>query len=347
MVPHVGTILQSVRRTLDRLLPFTRPDTPLVQDVLHSVVLAVIIYLAPRILERQLERNVQREREGIPASRDEGAVVENEVIDAGQLHEGSDAEAEGHEDLEDDDDDDDNVQNHNHHQTDADADDDDDAAAVPQPPAHPEPPNAPIINPRTRNVGKKKARSLARKDQNRAYHEFMRQQGDAQRARDREIEAELEAELFEEKRRRALVEQELEEKHRLEREAKRDEERRRREADAARRQKAVSLVRSALESPGFVNTTDITRAVGGADIDSAWVERLVRAEGILGLTADDTLTTVTSTGYIIRITNADMQEAYQRAYANSAASADGKVSFEALGEVLEKDVVRRKGGAKE
>ncbi|KAI9863422.1 MAG: hypothetical protein M1813_003864 [Trichoglossum hirsutum] len=340
MEPHVKPILQGIQRMLDRLLPFTRPGTPLVQDVLHSIVLASIIYFAPRILERQLEQNTRRE--GIPASQDEGVVLENEVTDAGQRHEGSDTEAEGHEDLEDDDD------FQNHHQIDADIDD----TAVPQPPAHPQQPNT-SVNPRTRNVGKKKARSLARKDQNRAYHEFMRQQGEAQRARDREIEASLEVELFEEKRRRALLEQELEEKRRIEREAKREEERRRREADVARRQKAISLVHSALESSGYVKITDITKAIGG-DIDSAWVERLIRAEGILGLTTtdtdnetNDTLTTITSTGYIVRITNANMQEAYQRAYANSAESADGKVSFEALGMVLEEDVVRRKRGEKE
>jgi hypothetical protein len=338
LVRSVSQIIRHIQHILNRLLPFATPDTPLIQDILHSVVLVAAIYFAPRILERQLERGVHRE--GIPPSPDEGALLGNEVIDAGERHEGNGAEAEGPEDLEDHE----NFQNH--HPPEA-----VDEAANPPLQWPQDPPQQPTthINPRARNIGKKKAKSLARKDQNRAYHEFMRQQGEAQRARDREIEAALEAELFEEKRRRALLEQELEEKHRIEREAKREEERCRREEDIARRKKTIEVVRAELEASGFIKVTDVIKAVGG-DIDSAWIERLIRAEGILGListsspTANqtpDSLTFITSTGYIVRITNANMQEAYQRAYITSAAASDGKAGFSELGQILEDHVMRK------
>src|SRR5579862_1304171 len=342
MEPVVKSVSRSIRlvqHALNRLLPFTSPDTPLIQDILHSIVLATAIYFVPRILERQLER-VQRE--GVPASPDEGALLGNEVIDAGERYEGNGAEAEGAEDL-----DPENFQGfQNHHPPEAVGDAANPLLQWPQDP--PQQPTAPI-NARARNIGKKKAKSLARRDQNRAYHEFMRQQGEAQRARDREIEASLEAELFEEKRRRALLEQELEEKHRIEREAKREEERCRREEDIARRKKTIEVVQAELEASSFIKVADVIKAVGG-DIDSAWIERLIRAEGLLGLastsnpTANETpesLTFVTSTGYIVRITNANMQEAYQRAYITSAVS-DGKVGFSELGRILEDEVVRKR-----
>ncbi|KAI9783048.1 MAG: hypothetical protein M1839_004217 [Geoglossum umbratile] len=342
LLRSISQSIQHIQRILNRLLPFATPGTPLVQDILHSIVLASVIYFAPRILERQLERDVQTG--GIPSPQDEGEALGNEVIDAGQRHEGNGAEAEGPEDLEDHED----FQNHG--RLDANIDD---AANPPLqwPQDHPQEPTT-STTPRTRNVGKKKAKSLARRDQNRAYHEFMRQQGEAQRARDREIEASLEAELFEEKRRRALIEQELEEKRRIEREARREEERRRREEDILRREKAIEMVRAELQASGFIKITDVIKAVGG-DIDSAWVEHLIQAEEILGLTSTtsdptaDSLTFITSTGYITHITNANMQEAYQRAYITSAAS-DDKVGFSELGRILEDDIVRkRKEGRKE
>ncbi|KAI9766909.1 MAG: hypothetical protein M1840_006206 [Geoglossum simile] len=348
LLKSISQSVLHIQHILNRLLPFATPGTPLIQDILHSIVLASVIYYAPRILERQLERGVQGEE--TPAFHDEGAELGNEVIDAGQRHEGNGAEAEGPEDLEDHA----NLQNHLHPE----ANFDDAANPLLQRPQDPPQQPTTSINPRARNIGKKKARSLARKDQNRAYHEFMRQQGEAQRARDREIEASLEAELFEEKRRRALLEQELEEKRRIEREAKREEERCRREEDVARRKMTIEVVRAELEASGFIKVTDVIKAVGG-DIDSAWIERLIRAEGILGLTntsnttttneTPDSLTFITSAGYIVRITHANMQETYQRAYVTSAAS-DGKIGFSELGQILEDDIMRKqkeKEGKKE
>ncbi|KAH0543258.1 hypothetical protein FGG08_002422 [Glutinoglossum americanum] len=338
---------------LNRLLPFTRPGTPLIQDILHSVVLASIIYFAPRILEKQLERDTRRE--AIPP-QDKETVLENEVTGAEQRLEGSDAEAEGHQDLE-------GHEDIQYYPTDSDTADNAIDHANPPPQAHPQQPTdtadtatTDATAPRTRTIGKKKAKSLARKDQTRAYHEFQRQQGEAQRARDREIEASLAASLAEEKHRRALLEQDLQEKRRQERQSKRDQDRSRREQDAERKARAISLVHQGLRSHGYVRISELVKTVGGGGddgIDSTWVERLVRAEGMLGLQTSgssestDALTMLTSTGYIVLVTNTDLQEAYQRALNLPSGSDDGKVSYEAVGRVLEEGLLERgtgKGG---
>jgi len=88
-----------------------------------------------------------------------------------------------------------------------------------------------------RVVGAKKAKSLARRDQRRSYNEFMRQQGNLQRARERrleEVEREEQRGVREERER---VEREIEERKERERRERREREEgeRRREVEDVRR----------------------------------------------------------------------------------------------------------------
>lgn len=131
--------------------------------------------------------------------------------------------------------------------------------------------------PRTRTVGAKKARSLARRDQRRAYYEFLQSQ-QSERARAAAATAEEEEErLFEEKRRRALVEEEIA--------AKREKERLERiEADRVReeeRRRDVGRVKGVVTGGGRKawRVQELAEMVGR---DEGWVREVLRVEGLVG-----------------------------------------------------------------
>ncbi|KAI9810089.1 MAG: hypothetical protein M1827_006700 [Pycnora praestabilis] len=334
--------LWSIQDAVNRLLPFTTPGTPLAQDIFHTLFLCSILYFAPSFFERQLAKQDGEawEAQAEVDDGDQAYVHGNEVDGDAEMPvaggEEDDMSANLDDDLEDDEEDEQDIN-------------------PPHPPLNPAAPPAqpalerPLPSYRSRDIGKKKAASIARRDQKRAYHEFQRQQGEAQRARDREIEAALEAELYEEKRRRAVLEMELEEKRRAEREQRREKERRSREEEVKRRKGAVEDVRRGVEERGWVDLAVVARGMGGG-ADREWVERLVRAEGMVGREVKDgVVTMVTGAGFVVRLTEEDLREVYQRAAMDGDGDRhghgheqDGYVSWEKLSALLEV-VVRRKG----
>ncbi|KAI9721756.1 MAG: hypothetical protein M1812_002091 [Candelaria pacifica] len=331
--------VSSIRYFINHLLPFTTPGTPLVQDILHTLVLCSVLYYAPTFLERRTAEYLEQQREGIPqerqtndASDDQEFVNGSPVEEPFPLDDFSDTENAIN-------DEDPRVAHEPEQQEPFPRDIDANFAG----PANP-PPNQ--TNLRTRDVGKKKAASIARREQKRAYHEFLRSEGDAQRARDREIETALEDELFEEKRRRALIDQELEEKKKAERDEKREKERKSREKELLRRKTIIDVVRKRLEDTGFVELDDVVREVGDG-IGAELVEKLVRAEGLLRQDiSDGAVTMITSAGFIVRLTVEDMREAYRRAAVvdeNDEVDDDEIVGWDTLSKSLEQVVRKKKG----
>ena len=329
------------------LLPFTRPGTPLLQDILHTVVLCTLLWYAPRILERRVEKHL---REGSRGPR------EPELIRGpGSISDGNGLQPPAIENATDDGDGD--VAEETANQAEADVAENEDITFVDQADdgvlemvpgiednvEHPQPNGAeihPSSNIAMRNVGKKKAKSLARKDQRRAYNEFMRSQGDAQRARDREVAAAYEQDVAAERLRRAAVEAELEQKLKLAKEKKKQEERIAWENDIARRKKAIAQVRQSMKDQSWADLKAIARDVGGG-ADAGWVEKLCRAEGIVQEDNQEVVTLVTELGFIVRVSQNDLREACDRATSQESTAGNKEVSWEELGEFLD-DVVRRK-----
>lgn len=316
---------------LNRLLPFATPGTPLIQDLLHLGVICAALYFAPQIQEwvnrsgtaapgsGQVDRPHAHESEVTGELNGEAAVPQGEPEANGFLHDGE-------EDNDDDVDDEAEMAegpDHQHHRQ-----GDNDFLNDAQPgPAHD------MDIPNERNVGAKKAKSLAKKDQRRAYNEFMRSQGEAQRAKDAEGAAEREAVLAAEKQRRLAAEAALETKKAKEREQKREAERREREEEFRRRDTAVSLVRDALEERQMCDLFKVAEQVGG-DVDDEWVERVLNASGLLG-TKGNVLTMITSTGWAIRVSGTDVNRLYGQAVHSELGDSDGFVSFEKLAEALQ------------
>lgn len=304
---------------LNRLLPFATPGTPLLQDLIHLAAVCLVLYYAPQIQEI-LQR--QRHDAGPAHQRIDGDAAEPED------------EAAGHEILENQPDDQDVL-------------DDIQADAAP---AHHEPADAvqevenevpegqpgPARAPNTaanRNIGAKKAKSLARRDQRRAYHEFMRSQGDAQRARDAEGAAEREAALNAEKERRRAATAALDIQKAKERDERKAKEERDRRDEIKRRELAVSIVRDELNARNMCDPFRVAEQVGG-DVDDEWVERLLNTAGVLGKKGD-TMTMVTSMGWVVRVTEQQMTNLYISAAQNGIGSGDGRIDIEDLGAMLE------------
>ena len=333
--------------SLNVLLPFTRPGTPLLQDVLHTAVLCTLLWYAPRILERHVEKHLIERLRG---PRELEPVRGSEPIGDGNGQQSPAVENTTY-------DEDGDVAEETANQTEADAAEHENVMFDEQAgDGSPEmvlgiednvehrQPNGAEIHPSTnvamRNVGKKKAKSLARKDQRRAYNEFMRSQGDAQRARDREVAAAYEQEIAAERLRRAVVEAELEQKLRLAKEKKKQEERITWENDIARRKKAIEQVRRSMKAQSWADLKAVARDVGGG-ADAGWVEKLCRAEGILQEDNREVATLVTGLGFIVRVSQNDLREACDRATSREPTAEKKEVSWEELGEFLD-DVIRRK-----
>ncbi|KAK8190503.1 hypothetical protein HDK77DRAFT_473904 [Phyllosticta capitalensis] len=340
--------LRAIQAVLNRLLPFTTPGTPLLQDLVHTACLVIFLYFAPQIFEargaRHAERYIATGAGGLDdhdnAVADPDALQDDflEAEDAADV-EAEDAAAEaavgaqhnpfnaGVEDG--DDDDDDHVAPQDQHAQAGPANANGNAAA------------AAAAARASRQVGAKKARSIARRDQRRAYHEFMRAQGEAQRARDAEGAEEREAEAFEEKRRRAVAEAQLEEKARREREERRERERRAREDELRVQREAVRVVREGLRERGAVRLEDVVERVGKrGEVGREWVERLLKAEGVVGRgrSEDVFLDMLTASGWVVRVGRAEMVAAWKRAAKSGAV----KITYTDLGEALEEVVL---GGA--
>lgn len=329
---------------LNRLLPFTRPGTPWLQDVLHTLVLCTILWFAPRILEKTSE-NYKQDDTNHPAEnrmRNGGRIV-----DSGALNDGLNDQIGGEHityigdtvavdaashsgDIEE-------MPQANGGQTII-----DDPGLDLANEAHERPSGIPGA----RNVGKKKAKSLARKDQRRAYHEFMRSQGDAQRARNHEIEAAQEQEVIQEKEQRAAIAAKLDRAHRAAREKRKEEEAKKWQDEIARRKDAVKQVRESMQSQSWADLGAVARRVGGG-VDTAWVEKICRAEGIMRETGHHkTVTMITKTGFMVQVGEDHMKEACRRAAEMKGnGKDDGTASWAQLGAALE-DVVRRQSNTK-
>lgn len=150
-----------------------------------------------------------------------------------------------------------------------------------QPQAPPQPPPS-RVHPKTRNIGPKKAASLARRDQRRAYNEFQRSQALSTAEATRNLEESLAESVFAEKRRRAVVEEEIaerREKERLDRLAREKEEDRRRNNDMCRLRDIIVLGLST--GRRVWRLSELTECVPGRA--EAWVMDALEREGLLGV----------------------------------------------------------------
>lgn len=319
-----------VQRGLNILLPFATPGTPLYQDLLHLAALCTALYYAP-----QIQAYIQEQRQSQSHNRAEDQPEHQVPHNEQQIPEQRQPEAINPprpfiEDAEEDEQEQPDAPFNDFAGPAGPPQDDDDGEPGPVNPR----PQAPPGSNNNRTVGAKKAKSLQRRDQRRAYHEFMRSQGEAQRARDAEGAEEREAQLAAERARRAAKEAEVETKRAKEREEKRLKEEKAREEEIQRRERAVQLAREELETRRVVDLEDVARRIDG-NVGREWVERLVRASGLLLESQGQTRIMITSNGWMVRVEREDMEALYREA-ATSAEETDGTVAYVGLGAKLEK-----------
>ena len=231
--------------------------------------------------------------------------------------------------------------------------------------AHPENPALPhqqgVQAPRV--VSTKKARSLARRDQRRAYNEFIRSQGDAARAAAAAEAARDEASAAQERTRRSAAVAAAEARLAEERKASKEAAQRSAAREEERTRKIVTIVKKGLDDYGLVDIRmDVIRYVDAIDVRK--VERIVRAAGIEGTKICDNgrkvLTMITRKGLVVRVDAELMREVYDvmAALSNGADShydgADdiddgaerrskaGKVTWENIGDILESKLHERR-----
>ena len=308
---------------LNRFLPFATPGTPLIQDLIHLGVLCTLLYFAPQIQTTLQSRYAQHQNAEPGRAADD---LPNHQLDQDRNHDrpNNNDDADGDEPNEEDDHDDPYAAPHaNGH-----------APEIPVEQFAGEGQAGPARQPQAgqRNIGAKKAKALARRDQRRAYNEFQRSQGEAQRARDAQGAAEREAVLAAERERRKATEAALEAKKAKEREAKKEAERRQREEDLRRRELVVALVKEGLADSRMVDLWKVARQVGD-DVDEEWVEKILKASGLIGH-KDDELTLITTTGWVARVSKDNMLRVYRRAMEDGIEAEDGAISYDQLGDLL-------------
>lgn len=326
---------------LNLLLPFTNPQTPLAQDLIHTVVLCGTLYFAPQIAEYYNPPNTTNTTttDNVQPTDDlDDTSTPDEPMDDIPIDEGFVLQP-----------------------------DTDEGEDVLPPPHAPTPPPGqarappPLVPPpaadaapwdnddagpanandrpqptrANRTIGTKKAKSLARRDQRRAYHEFHRSQAEQRRALEESGREAREAALATEKARRAEVEREIAERERADRERRKEEERKEQEEERERRERVISRVRSEVDEQGAVDLVDIAWTEGK---DRVWIERLVRASGMLAqMENQGEKVMITGDGWLVRIDAALMQKAYAEAIAFGEARS-GAVSFADFSGMLEKAV---------
>ncbi|KAH9869961.1 hypothetical protein J1614_006882 [Plenodomus biglobosus] len=340
----MGVLFSLPITLLNSLLPFTNPNTPLTQDLLHTAILCGTLYFAPQIAEWYNAQKSHDDRRNTPEDGTERIEPENGNP---VPEEEEEAPLDERLILRDDSDSDNDPpplaptpppdHQHNNFQPHiADANDDD---PVPDPNAPgPANPNHPRPTPANRTIGAKKAKSLARKDQRRAYHEFHRQEAELRRLQESEGAEEREAALLAERERRAQIEEGIREKEREERDRVKREREREAADEAERRERVVRMVGDEVRSRGCVDMVDVAYAEGK---DRVWVERLVRASGLMaGLQREGGHVMVTEGGWLVRIDGELMERVYKDVEVLGAGK-EGKVSFADLGSVLERAVLAR------
>lgn len=191
-----------------------------------------------------------------------------------------------------------------------------------------------------RDVGAKKAKSLARRNQQRAYNEFLREQGEAERAEWARDAKEREEEARAERERRAVAEAKIQERERRAREERKTREEMERKSEIEACRKAVVLVTDALEEGGAISVDEVAKSAGK---NKAWVQKLAAVEGILGTKDVDgkkQVTILTARGWIVRIDQDLMSDVYSKA-AKWNGKSDGKVTWEHLGRVVQETLRNR------
>jgi len=316
--------MASIIGLINRLLPFATPGTPLLQDLVHLGAICTILYYAPQIQHWAQERQHQHVAAGGDTAVDTAPVgdVPNVPHDDNVPRDNARAfndAADQHAPV----DDFENAQFNDQPEDNANA-----HIQEGQPG-----PAGPANTPAHRNVGAKKAKSLARKDQRRAYNEFMRSQGDAQRAEEAKGAAEREAAIAAEKERRKAAAAAVEAKKAKEREQKREAERKQREDEMKSRELAIKLVREALDTDGLCDLFKVARQVGG-DTDEEWVERILRASDLVGM-KDGVLTMITSVGWAARISQQDVRKLYENAATQDVSDESGAIGYDRLGSMFE------------
>lgn len=346
----MGGLLSLPVTLLNRLLPFTKPGTPLLQDLVHTAILCGTLYFAPQIAEWYNARQVEE----LPI---------NEETQTGEVQEPIDTQSEG-------------LDRRREEDLPLDErlvleDDGEERVGGPPPlaptpppqeegPAHQRPPppqfedfedpvpfaqpeagpanDRPRPTPANRIIGAKKAKSLARKDQRRAYHEFHRQEAELRRLQEQEGAEERDAALAAEKARRAQVEEEIREKERAERETRKRDQEREAQEENERRERVVKRVREEVQTSGAVDLVNVALTEGK---DKTWVERLVRASGLLPqIQKDGAHVMITSQGWLVKVDQDLMRQAYAdaEAYGNGHG---GTISFAEFGGILENAVLTR------
>ena len=289
--------MASLLSLLNRLIPFATPGTPVIQDLLHLATVCTLLYFAPHLQDHLQTRATTRHQPATQPAQDDPVRAPTP-----RAH---DAPA---------------------------------APAAPAPVPAPAPAPPPILAPppepdargapaatTARNVGAKKAKSLARRDQRRAYHEFVRTQGEAARAADAEGAAEREAAARAERARRGAAEAALEAARAEERRERKERAAGARRAEARAREEVVGLVREGAWELGAV-----AERVGG--VDAGWVEGVVRASGMVGRKGEE-LTVVTETGWVVRVSGEQMGRVYRRVVEEG-----GGAGFERLGRLVEEEL---------
>lgn len=314
--------MASIIGLLNRFLPFATPGTPLLQDLIHLGAICTLLYYAPQIQHwAQEQQNPAR----VPGENaDDNAVHLDNAPPAPHNEEPREpALADDNADQHAAPDDFENVPNDNFEAERAHADIEEGLPG----------PAGPANTSAHRNVGAKKTKSLARKDQRRAYNEFMRSQGDAQRAEEAKDAAEREATLAVERERRKAAAAALEAKKAKEREQKREAERKQREEEIRSRELAISLVREALDDQRMCDLFKVARQVGG-DVDEEWVERIIRSSDLVGM-RNGVLTMITSVGWAVRVSQQDVRQLYENAAVQDMSDESGAVTYEQLGGMFE------------
>jgi hypothetical protein len=339
----MGVLLSTIRGALNLLLPFTNPQTPLLQDLIHTTILCGTLYYAPQIAEHYNAHYA-------PAGREERARIptppnnDNTAEEVNQEEE--DEHIVQHDDAEErlgprphaptpppDDQGPDGA-----HPAPADNDDGQWQQNLPNEEAGPANPRPAPTN---RTIGAKKAKSIARRDQRRAYHEFHRSQAEERRLMEEQGRSEREAALTLEKQRRAEEERKIGEKQRVEREKRKDDERREQDDERERRERTVSRVRAEVEEKGAVDLVGVAWEEGK---DRVWVERLVKASGMVGQMEKERVGSrvlITDEGWMVRVDAELMERAYADAVAYGDRDGNGRISFSEFGNILEKAVMAR------
>jgi len=298
--------MTSFLRALNAFLPFTDPSRPLWRDVLHTLLLCTVLYLGPHIrftstrdlvalLNKQQPRTqVHREQEeSNEQARNAGVVAQEEA----EPPQNDLANHRAPETLE-------NEANANPHQP------LDNAPSAESFNIDPNVARPPRRDP-NRIVGAKKAKSLARRDRVRAYNEFLREQGDAQRAKDAEGAKEREEVAARERDRRRAVEERIQAEKVRERAERKEREVQMREEEEAKRREVIRLVGKTLERGTPMNLHTVAKMV---ERESIWVESVIKREGLLGMSNIDgqkVLIMITKNGYLAQVDEALMQTTYR------------------------------------